>query len=433
MAIPSTKAPSAVKRQGGKRRGRTSPLLLPAIVVLVFGVRVLVAQRQRTDEFSSSASLQQPPQLSSSSRLQSKEMNDWIDKYPDTPGARLVHLLRTHLHYAPGAEDVRMDDCRKDKRVCFGGAQATDSMKTTLVPTTNLTMQDVVHVNNGGRIPRLGTDPVCLPLVLAAQAIADSDGVVVEFGPFAGMTTRCIGIGLMNHTTTATQDALLYSFDTFDNKDNWNAITSQAKWVRKAPEYDVTSDFLWLWKLVAQQFHRTARPIKGFITAETANPTVWNDQPIALLSLDSVKDVLHWQDQLAGIRRLKAGSILALQDFASSDQPTLIYECLRQEYLIPVFTSWDFWEPWVFVVKKDWGLQLPCRCMKNTQDDYADTMEEQLRLDLDFLGDQSMVQKKNATFVKLSQTFRTSGSCNVRALRARARAGRKICGRSSNK
>ena len=192
------------------------------------------------------------------------------------------------------------------------------------------------------------------------------------------------------------------------------------------------SDFVWVWKKIAQSVYPTAKPIRGFISKDTANSSVWSDRRIDLLALDSIKDVRQWQDQLEGIDVLHTRTILALNDFLLSDQPTMVYACLRQEYLIPIFTCWDFWEPWIFVVKKTMSLRLPCKCMKKLQDNDTAAMEERVRYDLDIMGDSSMITKKNLTMNKLIHKFRYEGQCNTQALRNRAAAGRIICSNKKN-
>lgn len=411
--------PSSRQRSKRKKPQIWKTLIPPAVIAFTFGCRAFIVG---PEPLLSEVEIQNSAKIGDS-RLQSNEINEWIDQYPDTPGARFIHLLRKHIHYAHGAEDRRIDDCYTSRIECFGGAQATNQMKTTVIPTTQMTMQEFLHLDGKDKIPRLGTDPVCLPLILAGQAVQNT-GVIVEFGPFAGMTTRCLGLGL---NQTGVKNAM-YSFDTFENENNWRAIRQQAKWVVDMPQYDPKKDFIWVWERVVQGVYATAKAIPGFISKETANPAVWNNDQIAILSLDSVKDVLHWQDQMEGIKMLKAGSILALQDFIQTDQPTIVYGCLR-DYLMPVFTCWDYWEPWIFVVKKDMSLRLPCKCLKNLQDEYANVMEEQVVHDLNVMGDNSMAQKKNKTMTKMNEVFRTSGYCNNRAVRGRARAGRMICKR----
>jgi hypothetical protein len=143
-------------------------------------------------------------------------------------------------------------------------------------------------------------------------------------------------------------------------------------------------------------------------------------------SLDSIKDILQWQEQLEGIGVLKAGSILSLMDFSLTDQPTIVYGCLR-DYLIPVYTCWDFWEPWIFIVKKDLSLRLPCKCLAKLQDDAAGVMENKVSQDLDVMGDDTMNEKKASTLNKISRVFRTESYSNIRAVRSRAVAKRKVC------
>jgi hypothetical protein len=355
------------------------------------------------------------------SQLQSVEIETWMSLHPDTPGSRLIHLYREHLHYAHGEEGKRIDDCHKARIKCFAAAQKRSQMKTSMIPTTTYSVHDLLHVDGIYKVPQLGTHPVCLPLILAGKAIQKS-GIVVEFGPFAGMTSRCIGIGL---NQTGIQHAL-FSFDTFSNPNNWAVIQKQAKWAEQFAEFDPEGDFVWIWKLVVHSVYPTAMPIKGSISKDVANANVWDNKTISLLSLDSIKDIFQWQDQLEGIKSLKAGSILALMDFTLTDQPTIVYGCLR-DYLIPVYTCWDFWEPWIFVVKKELSLRLPCKCLARLQDDAADKMEKKVSEDLDIMGDDSMYEKKKSTLNKLSRVFRTESYSNIRAIRSRAVAKRKVC------
>jgi hypothetical protein len=66
----------------------------------------------------SSKATQPNPDLSSFER--------WLADNTDTPGARLVHLLREHLHDKPGSEAARIASCRSRTGSeivrCFSGS-----------------------------------------------------------------------------------------------------------------------------------------------------------------------------------------------------------------------------------------------------------------------------------------------------------------------
>jgi hypothetical protein len=207
------------------------------------------------------------------------------------------------------------------------------------------------YAQNKELIYKLGTDAVCLPLILAGASIQDF-GVAVELGPFLGFTSRCLGLGL----NTTKRAHSFHAFDSFDGKENYNAISHRLPWVKQYNESFTSqnSNFVWLWNMAMQDVYPSARAHAGWINAANVNAQHWNGQPIAFLGIDSVKNWVHWKSQLEGFPSplLLKGSIFAAMDFLFTDQPHIYYSCL-QSYLQPVYSSFCTAEHWIFIVLKD--------------------------------------------------------------------------------
>lgn len=338
------------------------------------------------------------------------ELEAWLKKNSETPGARFVHLLRSTLHYAPGAEASRINSCKYDnpnKALCFGGGrnyEKTENETRNYEVAENLTRvpmkEDSLSVwqlrrfhDNNHLIHRLDTDAVCLPLLLAGASV---QGVAVELGTFVGLSSRCIGMGLSSTDMTNA----FYAFDTFTNVANYNSITSAMPWVKEYnPDYGPSSSFKWLWEMTMEDAYPTANAFEGFINADTVNPAVWGDRPISLLSVDSVKTLEHWRAQFAGLQPnfLERGAIFCLMDFTFTAQPLFVYACLR-DYLQPVYTSWCVGEHWIFIVTETIPSNRLYTCLKelpregpfSPSEAILDKVVSELNQDLSFLGDDAL-------------------------------------------
>jgi hypothetical protein len=309
------------------------------------------------------------------------QMEQFVVRNPDTPGARFIRLLRDNLHYEPGSEARRLSACTnsaikdaKNVSICFGGGRNyrkaletsnIDDLKlehaTRLVLWENNTDMNVYKLrryNGTDRlIPYLGTQAACLPLMLAGYAAHENpDNVVVELGPFAGLSSRCILVGMLKH---GVHEGAYRAFDTFEGVNNWKAISYLAPWLKKEhPEFNENqTDFLFLWKMNVESVYPTAQASVGWINKDTLNPTVLGRKHVSLLSIDSAKSAKMLIDQLEGLGVIATGTIIFLMDFEFvPDQVRQIYACLREDILIPVYASFSM-EHWAWIVTKDFSFE----------------------------------------------------------------------------
>ena len=367
-------------------------------------------------------------------RLQS-DLDKWLQMNSNTPASRFVKLLRVHLHAQQDSEASRIKSCckrvtslnrcadifsklgdmetkaavsTKNRAWCLGGTQnylhaqklhqdaASDELEIyTRIPFINrddFTVWNLRRYQNEKKISNLGTDAVCLPLILAAASIQDF-GVAVELGPFLGFSSRCLGIGL----NTTGQTHSFFAFDTFDGKGNYNFIARSSPWVQQYNQSFTpqNSNFFWLWDMVMKDVYPTAQANVGRINAANVNAQHWNNQTIAFLGIDSIKDWRGWKIQLEGLQPLLSkGAIFAAMDFILSDQPLIYYGCLRS-FLQPVYSSLCAGEHWIFIVLQDIYQTDIQKCMSELvsfsstesfpSTESVDTMMQRLKQDLLFL------------------------------------------------
>jgi hypothetical protein len=235
----------------------------------------------------------------------------------------------------------------------------------------------------------------CLPLQLAGHAVTvgslNQKAVVVEFGPFAGFSSKCIVAGMKDHNDTGDSPPPIefVAFDTFQNAGNFKNIVQRAPWLQQ--EYPNMSgedtDFLPLWTDTVQDIYPQAHGVAGYITEDTVNHGILGNKQVALLSIDSAKDASQLLSQTRGIQPLKAGTILILMDFEFvSSQIKQIYGCLREQYLMPVYISWMM-EHWAFVVTQDVTLSNAALAdcygaIADAPDTYLPRVQERVRQDL---------------------------------------------------
>ena len=119
--------------------------------------------------------------------------------------------------------------------------------------------------DTNNRIANLGSYPACLPLILAGASVPPS-GVIIELGPFAGFSSKCVALGLK--TTGPIRDNALLVYDTYRGKKNQRSMTSLKKWIgTEYPNFtEANSNFLQLWKDTVHYVYPKAEPRKGFIT-----------------------------------------------------------------------------------------------------------------------------------------------------------------------
>jgi hypothetical protein len=332
-----------------------------------------------------------------------EQLNSFLRQHPDTPGARFINLLRTHVYQSAGSVSARMDACAGSSRKppfgialihCLTG-QPSDPTRSTFNQDTNLAarstfmpLNSTVSIYDMLRypgmdhfIPALGTVPSCLPLFLAGAAVgATSGSMAIELGPYFGLSSKCIVAGMKTH---GVRDNSYLAFDTFEGGVNFRSVQKkgQHRWILDSyPFYTAqNSSFLFLWEKAVRPIYPTARGRPGWISESTLNlqtiglgggsQTARGDEEnrpksrttatgVELISVDSAKTVPQLQSQLAGLGRLTVGTILFLLDFEFvKSQVKLVYGCMRHSgYLLPVYTAWANHENWAFVVTKEFSF-----------------------------------------------------------------------------
>ena len=306
------------------------------------------------------------------------QLEFFLEKNPDTPGARFVHSLREHLHVEEGAEADRIVACRRKANLalCYGGwknymkagggNKDVDPKNVRLAFYEDDTKESAYtvdrYVGSDYKIPSLGTHTACLPLMLAGHSAAsqdDANNLVLELGPFAGLSSKCIAMGLRknnNHTP-------FYVYDAFEGKANFKAIQSRAHWVKKDhPEFnEKNTSFQFLWEKAVKPIYPEAKPVAAWINKDTLNNQTLgvgdSSRQVSLLSIDSAKNGLQLMDQTEGLATIKKGTILFLMDYEYVRETVKqTYGCLRENHLLPVYVSWQM-EHWAFVVMEDFSLQ----------------------------------------------------------------------------
>ena len=291
------------------------------------------------------------------------EMNSFLKNHPNTPGAKFVELW--HLLYrGNSSEEVqRMWSCSKEEELCFvgngGGKEQRPPTRGVLPlwedqhPNAVVNAHNIMAAENGTKhISGLGTTVSCLPLMLAGYAALSTmpNGVVVELGPFMGLSSRCIGAGMARHDQVPNS---YVAYDTFEGIENYKAIAMREPWTKKDPYHKFDpehTNFLWVWETAVKDVYPVARGIPGYANKTTLNFQRLENKLISMISIDSAKDPYQFVKQQEGILPIRAGTIWFLMDFGSAaHQPRWLYGCMR-EYLIPVYASF---EQWAFVVKKD--------------------------------------------------------------------------------
>ncbi|KAG7342475.1 hypothetical protein IV203_007568 [Nitzschia inconspicua] len=158
-------------------------------------------------------------------------MKSFLQEYPNSTGARFIHLLKAELHARPEWEPHRQSFCGRILSLCIGGyhnanakmpassssssvssrfstsldrlfnfynGRDYDTYLPLLPQTDSTTVHGVRHFRDTEHaIANLGTSKACLPLMLAAASIDPEVGTVVELGPFAGFSSNCAAYGIL--------------------------------------------------------------------------------------------------------------------------------------------------------------------------------------------------------------------------------------------
>ena len=309
------------------------------------------------------------------------QLKQFLNEYPDSAGARFVTLLRNHLHVEAGLEDTRSSACAvnagahqsaNDLILCLTGKNSEENHaidaanmdKTYFMPlNSTVSVYDMPCYPGTERwIPSLGTLYSCLPLFLAGAAVGPNS-TALELGPYFGLSSKCIVSGMK---TNGVRENSYMAFDTFDGIANFRSIQNSKRhaWILESyPQFNETStSFLFLWGKAVLPIYPTATGRAGYISQNTLNYKIIGRREagsskyggIDLISVDSAKAAKSLQSQLAGLGKLKAGTILFLLDFGSvQEHVQLVYGCLRHSgYLLPVYVERKNGENWAFVVTK---------------------------------------------------------------------------------
>jgi len=235
----------------------------------------------------------------------------------------------------------------------------------------------------------LGTHTVCLPLLLATSTVTES-GMVVELGPFAGLTSKCAAMGLRK--ASEPRENALVSYDTYEDTANFKAISSKSPWVKESyPDFTAdNTDFFQIWKDTVQFEYPSAVGRKGYASKTTLNDEIIGDKNIEVLMIDSAKSGPALHEQAGGIT-IHAGSILFLMDVEKLRAQLLqVYGCLRSGFIVPVYASLGQ-EHWAWVVTKSFNVNQPWmkQCYANIAKDVPTAeavLAKQSKADIEFVA-----------------------------------------------
>lgn len=318
-----------------------------------------------------------------------QDVEDFMNAHGDTPAARFVNLIREYLHGEPHWERERIDACYKGRNLakCLAGLRNYNAASEEEIKSEQLkipfyennkeegSVYDTYRYRNTTHIlAMLGSHPACLPLVLAGASVPQS-GVIVELGPFAGYSTKCVALGLK--TTGAGRKNALKVYDTYSGEKNFRAITSYAPWVQRFyPKFTRQNpDFLQLVKDTVQYVYPEVELYKGWINSDALNDDTLGGNQLSVLMIDSAKSARDLHMQIGGLT-IPVGTILVLMDFSQVRQQILqMFGCLRGN-LIPVYASWGM-EQWAWIVTKSFNINQPWvkECYDEVQNNTPEAMK----------------------------------------------------------
>ena len=297
-----------------------------------------------------------------------------------TPAGRLVqHLVREIGSEA--LEVTRLGSCngKRDTASTITSATCMMARPDGSVPVSGRHWRDFFTYPSGGEILALGTQPACFPLMLAGAAVEDW-GVAVEIGPFVGQSSRCIAMGL--NATGDGEGGRYHVFDSFSGFVHTVKSGMRSAGIGDQPLID--DKWEWFWRMSVGDVYPSTLSYQGFAGPATVKPETWSGQRVALLSVDSIKDITrHWK-QLAGMQPmfLERGAIIAFLDgFQTKRFSTFLYGCLR-EYIVPVYSSWCYTSPklehLIVAVVKDIPAEVALQCSKSAGKGVLITSDEDM-------------------------------------------------------
>mmetsp|Transcript_396 Transcript_396/g.501 ORF Transcript_396/g.501 Transcript_396/m.501 type:complete len:522 (+) Transcript_396:84-1649(+) len=343
------------------------------------------------------------PQL----RSPKEDLEEYLTANPNSPAAHFVELLKEYLYAEPSWERERQTGCYRfwNMTKCFAGmgnynaaptdaARTAEELKMPFYEDTDGsegTVFRAFHFQNTTKpMPFLGTHVVCLPLLLAGTTVTET-GVVVELGPFAGLTSKCVGMGLNKARTNPPRTNALISYDTFADTANYNAITKASPWVKESyPDYTPDNDdFLPIWKDIVQYEYPTALGRKGFASSKTLSDDILGEKNLEILMIDSAKSAPALHEQTGGIA-FREGTILFLMDIEKLRvQLFQVYGCLRSGFITPIYASLGM-EHWGWIVLKSFHINQPWmkKCYENINNNPTEAnavILEQAKADMMFV------------------------------------------------
>ena len=418
----------SLKRKKDRRRSSKACLLLIVVSLTAFGLRrnsMLLSNVEDEEMIHSildispikftciSGNEPDCPKLPIVLRSAYQEVEDFMKAHGDTPAANFVNLIREHLHGEPHWERERIEGCHLSKNLakCLGGLRnfnaaseeekASEQLKIPLYENSKEgSVYETYHFRNTThKLAILGSHPACLPLVLAGASVPKS-GVIVELGPFAGYSTKCVALGLK--TTGASRKNALKVYDIYEGPRNYRAIKQKAPWVTEFyPELNETnSDFVQLVKDTVHYVYPEVEIHKGWITKDSLNNDSLGENQLSVVMIDSAKTAKQLHTQIAGLS-ISVGTILFLMDFSLvREQIIQVYGCFR-DHMVPVYVSWGK-EQWAWIVTKSFNINQPWVKMcydqiNQKRPETLKTMKQQASDDILFLAGLS---HNNATIHK---------------------------------
>lgn len=232
--------------------------LVVALVFMLFTSTMLPFVLYRAVELSNRRLLRQRSETKVNAKPLSplEQLNNFLRSYPETSAAKFVHLLRNLHSPEPAAEALRINACHANNRttLCVAGEHSQHEEHDTTMPLSNgdptFSVYRMLHFRDTDKkIANLATQVACLPLYLAGAAVVE-DAIMVELGPFAGLSSLCIVAGLRVAAHGVAGPHTYRAYDTFTGAENYHSIVARAGWVKKRyPVFSAeNSSFLELWK-----------------------------------------------------------------------------------------------------------------------------------------------------------------------------------------
>ena len=174
--------------------------------------------------------------------------------------------------------------------------------------------------NGGATLASMTPPPVCVMLYLAAVAVG-GNGTVVEFGTWAGGSSRCIAAGLRAGAVPSTAPTVLYAFDFFLAGGNWKNL-NRTRFAQQAQRERSQMDLLPIWHEYVSTVYTHLQLRRGDIHELGSNPANWDQRPVDLFIDDSAKSGAEVSRDFVYVSPLlRVGSIAIFQDFFFCGRP----------------------------------------------------------------------------------------------------------------